>query len=113
MKRDIFKKLNYLVTIDSKKTEIDDIGGQIISWEFFEKTWAGFSKINHLGPQMRSNNFSTDYYKFIVRAQCNATVGMRIAWDKRKFYIQSVAPHKNSYYKEIITYEKVANEFRA
>lgn len=111
MKIDNFNKFNIFVEIESPTLIEDDIGGQIVKWNLFCKVWTYCKKINNLAPQIRSNLFKHNFYKFVIRAQYNIKKGMRIILNDKIFYIQSINDSESKYYKELIAYERIINEF--
>ncbi|MDF3048283.1 MAG: Phage head-tail joining protein [Candidatus Midichloriaceae bacterium] len=109
----LFNKLNKIVTVQSPKFIPDNFGGQKVIWQDFLKTWASVEQINNLSPQIRSHNFSKNFYKFIMRAQHKITHKMRIMLDEEAFNVEAVNPNKSSNsYIDVITYKKVKHDVR-
>jgi len=109
----IFNGLNKIITIQSPKFVPDDFGGQSIIWQDLLKTWASIEQINNLSPQIRSHNFTKNFYKFTMRSQHKVTHKMRIIIDEKIFKIEAVNPNKSSKaYIDVITYRRVKYDVR-
>lgn len=108
-----FDKLNQIIVVQIPGTTLDAVGGMKVMWRDYLRTWSAYEQINHLSPQIRSHNFSKNFYKFIVRAQHKITHKMRIILDGRIFNIETVNVCKeNKAYSDIITYEQVKRDVR-
>ncbi len=108
-----FDKLNKIIVLQIPNTTNDGLGGIIIMWRDYLKTWSSFEQINHLSPQIRSHNFSKNFYKFILRKHHKISNKMRIIMNERVFNIEAVNEcNANKAYLDIITYEKVKHDIR-
>lgn len=108
-----FDKLNKIITVQIPNIVQDGVGGMEVMWRDYLRTWSLFEQINNLSPQIKSHNFSKNFYKFSVRAQHNITHKMRIIYDGRIFNIETVNQCKeHKAYLDIITYEQVKRDVR-
>jgi head-tail adaptor len=100
-------QLIYLETIDRVK---DDFGGFKEACVNEKVIWSKMEMINNLSPQLKSHNFTHNFYKFTIR---NTKIDShnRIRLGLTPLKIESVKPSdKNGRFLEIIAYEKVKNE---
>ncbi len=113
MRKNYFEKLTKVILVQVMDVLPDCLGGQEIIWRDYLQTWANVEQINHLSPQIRSNNFSKNFYKFTIRAQNKLNIKMRIIMQDRIFNIETVNACKdNKAYCDVIAYERIKHDIR-
>lgn len=106
-----FSKLNKVVSFQIRKIIPDGFGGFADLWREYFQTWAHVSQINNINPQVRSENFSNNFYRFVIRAHKGLPHYMRIKHGGKFYYVESIKEiTSSSGYMEIIAYEKVKND---
>lgn len=100
-------QLIYLETIDRAQDEFGGFKESLIDEKII---WAKMEMISNLSPQIKSHNFTHNFYKFTIRTiKIDSSHRIRLGLTPLK--IESVKPfNKYGRFIEIIAYEKVKNE---
>lgn len=114
-KTNIFKDLNKVIIIQTPDVISDFFGGYSMIWKDFFQTWAHMKQVNNLSPQVRSHNFSHNFFEFTTRKHKQLKTNMRIMFNGRIFEIETINDHPDNphSYSQIIAYEQVKNDIRS
>jgi SPP1 family predicted phage head-tail adaptor len=113
-KQNIFQSLNKVIVFQTPDVITDNFGGHALFWKDAFQTWASIKQVNNVNPQVRSHNFSHNFYEIITRKNKIIKSNMRIKFENKILEIETINDHPSNAdgYFQIITYEQVKNDIR-
>lgn len=103
-------KFNKLITVQRRSLSHDDFGGICEEWVDLFNVWSQIIQIHNTPYQIKSKNFTHNFYKFYIRDKRGLSNLIRIKYEGNIYHVEKIQQIGNGTpLIEIIAYQKVKN----